>query len=86
MAPPKMPALLASLVPAFLPITMPAKHITKVTAPISRQASSASAKLYSAMVKPTDSASMDVATPCTSSAPKPTAGFSPPPSRFLRHS
>ena len=45
MAPPKMPALPASLVPAFLPMCRPIKQMKKVTTPMSRAASRASSAL-----------------------------------------
>ena len=47
-----------------------------------REQTRAMSRSYSAMVKPTDRASMDVATPCTSRAPRPSLGAassSPPP-------
>ena len=68
--PPRIPALPASLVPARLPIKIPKRQMAKVTAPIIRQAIRASKKLCSAIVKPTDKASIEVATPCTKRAAK----------------
>ena len=62
-APPKIPALPASFVPAFLPIRIPAKQIKKVTTPIRMHERSASGRLYSAIVKPTERASIEVAIP-----------------------
>ena len=47
-------------------------QITKVTAAIISEAASAETMSYSAIVKPTESASMEVAIPCIISAPKPT--------------
>ena len=70
-APPRIPAFPASLVPAFLPIAIPEKQITNVTAPIRRQATKASIKLCSEIVNPTDSASIEVAIPCTNNAVRP---------------
>ena len=75
-APPKIPALPASLVPAVFPMRIPAKHMKKVSTPRRRQAINASNTLYSEIVKPTESASIEVAIPCTMSAPKHTAHFS----------
>ena len=60
--PPAISALPANFVPNFLPIITPARQITKVTAIIKHTATSAVKKLYSAIVKPTDKASIEVAT------------------------
>ena len=76
MAPPKMEALPARRVPKVRPITSPAVQITKVTAAITAAQATAIQGPYSAMVKPTDSASMEVATPCSSRPPLLTASAS----------
>ena len=54
-----------------LPRYRPAIQIAKVTAPMMADSASACAKRYSEMVKPTDSASMDVATLWISSSVPP---------------
>ena len=61
--PPNIFAFPARRVPNFLPSTRPAMQITNVTIAIIRQASNASDRLYSEIVKPTESASIDVAIP-----------------------
>ena len=71
-----MPAFPASLVPNFFPMKTPAKHTQNVTPPMMSASESASGAESSAIVKPTESASMDVATPCRSSAAIPVAFFS----------
>ena len=76
MTPPKILALPASLVPNFLPMNTPAKHRRKVTQPMMRHSVSAIKKVKSAMVKPTDRASREVAMPGGKSAAMPTAVFS----------
>ena len=76
MTPPRIEALSENFVPNFLPITNPAMQIKKVITAMMRDAVSAMTKPYSAMVKPTDKASMEVATPCTISVPKPSFVFS----------
>ena len=55
--------------PIFLPISSPAPQTANVTAEMISEAASAAAQSYAAIVKPTESASMDVATPCRKSAP-----------------
>ena len=62
-------ALPESLVPNFLPMARPASQMKKVTIATMREQTSAMNQPYSEMVKPTDSASMLVATPCMKSAP-----------------
>ena len=61
--PPSIDAFQESLVPAFRPIRRPPTQITKVTAAMIRPAVFAMIRSYSAIVKPTDNASMEVATP-----------------------
>ena len=78
MAPPSTEALPARCVPKRRPITSPAVQITKVTAAMMPAHASAISGPYSAMVKPTDSASMEVATPCKTSPPPLTASLSSP--------
>ena len=58
-----------SLVPNFLPMDRPASQMKNVTTAMMREQTRAISQPYSEMVKPTDSASMLVATPCTKSAP-----------------
>ena len=87
--PPRIEALPASFVPNLRPMSSPVMQIKKVTAPIMNASTSASRRVYSAMVKPTDSASIEVATPCSASAqrlsPLTSSSFSPPrsPSRSM---
>ena len=61
--PPNIPALPQSFVPAVLPSNTPLRHMTKVITAIISAAIIAEARLYSAIVKPTESASIDVAIP-----------------------
>ena len=61
--PPRMPALPANAVPNLRPRKTPRLHMTNVTAAIIRTDTTASAMVCSAMVKPTESASIEVATP-----------------------
>lgn len=61
--PPKMVALSASFMPKRFPRKSPAMQMAKVTIPMMILASIALAKGYSAKVKPTESASMEVASP-----------------------
>ena len=61
--PPKTEALPESFVPKVLPKSSPTAHKIKVTRAITRQQTSAISQSYSAMVKPTESASIEVATP-----------------------
>lgn len=61
--PPKIPALFESAVPNFFPSISPKKHIKNVTVAIINEHKSAVRKLYPAMVKPTERASMEVAIP-----------------------
>ena len=61
--PPRIPAFLLRCVPAFLPIASPAMQIAKVTTQIMREETNAMSTSYSAVVKPTESASIDVAIP-----------------------
>lgn len=70
MKPPIMVALSENFSPSFLPKTSPPKQITKVNTPMIKEDSKAAGKLYSAVVKPTESASMEVAIPCTIRTPK----------------
>ena len=63
MTPPNMHALLDNLVPNFLPMISPAMLIKNVTTAMIKAQTSAIIKPYSAMVKPTDNASMEVAIP-----------------------
>ena len=69
MTPPRTEALPESLVPNFLPMESPAAQMKKVTNAMMREQTSAMNQPYSEMVKPTDRASMLVATPCMKSAP-----------------
>ena len=62
-APPIIVATLEILLPIFLPKINPIKHITRVITPIIKDEAKACKTLYSEMVKPTESASMDVAIP-----------------------
>ena len=62
-APPRSCALFESLVPNFFPTISPAVHITNVTIAIIKDGRNAPKEEYSAIVKPTDSASIDVAIP-----------------------
>ena len=68
--PPNMDDFPASLVPKVFPIATPKAQITQVIKPITIAQTSASSALYSDMVNPTESASMEVATPCTNSIMK----------------
>ena len=61
--PPNTVALSASAVPNFLPIMIPLRHIIIVTAAMIAAHKSAVGRSYSAIVNPTESASMDVAIP-----------------------
>lgn len=79
MMPPSMEAFPASLVPNFLPMISPPTQMAKVTAAMIRAQTRAVRKPYSAIVNPTESASIEVATPWTSSAYRPTLGFSTSP-------
>ena len=58
-----------SSVPNFLPMFRPAMQRKKVTTAMMMDAASAIIQPYSEMVKPTESASMLVATPCMNRAP-----------------
>ena len=58
-----MVALSASFMPKRFPRKSPAMQMAKVTMPMMILASIALAKGYSAKVKPTESASMEVASP-----------------------
>ena len=69
MIPPSTEALPESLVPNFLPMRRPAMQRKKVTTAMMPEAVSAISQPYSAMVKPTERASMLVATPCIKRAP-----------------
>ena len=71
MIPPKMMALSASFMPNDLPRMRPAMQMKKVVMPMMRLARSASDASYSAIVKPTERASMEVAIPCRRSAFRP---------------
>ena len=64
-----MDALPESFVPNFLPMRRPAMQMKKVTTAMMSDAARAIRQPYSEMVKPTERASMLVATPCMSSAP-----------------
>ena len=55
-------ALLSSFSPAFFPSQTPKRQMKKVTTPIIREDNTASVALYSEIAKPTESASMLVAT------------------------
>ena len=61
MMPPITVALSENLSPIFFPKTSPATQIAKVTAPMIADDSKASETLYSDMVNPTESASIEVA-------------------------
>ena len=74
-APPKIDALPAKCVPNFLPRKSPNKQIPNVTAAMSKAQALAIQISYDAMVKPTERASMEVATPCTSNADMPNPSF-----------
>lgn len=63
MQPPKIGAVLENLSPNFFPIIHPPKQITNVTLAIISDAISAINASYSAIVNPTESASMEVAIP-----------------------
>ena len=65
MIPPIIVALFENTIPNFFPSPSPTKQITNVSAPIISAATTAINKPYSAIVKPTDNASIDVAIPCT---------------------
>ena len=83
-----MLALPDNRVPTVRPMRSPSRQMPNVTAAMMSEQVSAAAVSYAAMVKPTDSASMEVATPCSSSAPTPTpevSASSPPrsPSRSI---
>ena len=66
--PPRMPALPASFVPNLRPKIRPAQQIKNVTIAIVITEEIASVRLYSEIVKPTERASIDVATPWIKSA------------------
>ena len=74
--PPNISALFDNFVPHFFPSHIPKKERKKVTIAIILAHMNAIHTLYSAMVNPTDSASIEVAIPCIMSAKKPTLGFS----------
>ena len=76
MPPPKIEAFPAIFVPNFLPIISPEKQMPKVTKAIIKAETKAIKKPYSEIVQPTESASIDVAIPCTIKAPKPSPDFS----------
>ncbi len=69
MTPPRMDALPESLVPNFLPMRRPAMQMKEGDGRNDEGAASAISQPYSEMVKPTERASMLVATPCMNSAP-----------------
>ena len=58
--PPRICALLDNFVPNFFPIINPPMQIKKVTIAMIREATRAMIQLYSAIVKPTDNASIEV--------------------------
>ena len=64
MIPPRIDAFEASLVPNLFPIIRPAKHMIKVTTPMITAQTNADKNPYSAIVKPTESASIEVGMPC----------------------
>ena len=61
--PPRMLALLANFNPNFLPSFSPNMQIKKVTMPMVKDSIRAKGNVKLAIVKPTDSASIDVAIP-----------------------
>ena len=61
--PPRISALLESFVPNRLPRERPDMEMKNVTVAMIREQTRAISQSYSAMVKPTDKASMEVATP-----------------------
>ena len=61
--PPKIEDLPARAVPNFLPMITPPRQMMKVTAAITSEQRNASRRLYEEIVKPTESASIEVATP-----------------------
>ena len=64
-----MAALPLSFVPAARPMRSPPLQITKVTTAMRMVAANASIRWYSEIVNPTESASIEVATPCIASFP-----------------
>ena len=68
MSPPSMDARPARSSPSLRPILRPARQMNNVTTPMISDDSSACTVLYDAVVNPTESASIDVATPCIISA------------------
>ena len=69
--PPKIFALPDNFVPKFLPINKPIIQIIKVVNAIIKAQIKAIAKPYSLIVQPTESASIEVATPCSKRIPIP---------------
>ena len=63
MTPPRISALLESLVPKRFPRESPVMQIKNVTMAMIREQTRAISQSYSEMVNPTDRASMEVATP-----------------------
>ena len=61
-APPKIEALEENFVPKCLPNSTPKKQHIKVTKAITETQTKACKKIYSAIVKPTERASIEVAT------------------------
>ena len=66
----------SSFRPIVRPRKSPQRQIASVTAPMISDSVSAAEKGYSSIVKPTESASIEVATPWSSSVPRPSALFS----------
>ena len=83
MTPPRILALPESCVPNFLPMRRPAMQRMKVTTAMMIAAVSAISQPYSEMVKPTERASMLVATPYMNSPPTLSSAASSPSSPWI---